>query len=107
MTAAIMHHRLKHMLEGLQGELRGEHCTYRGGKGNQVLGNGSERGKGGVLAFRCRAPFQRRDGRCLVPDTVEPEDEDVGAGGSISAASVLMQDCMVQKSPGVKGTSVS
>lgn len=47
MTAAIMHHRLKHMLEGLQGELRGEHCTYRGGKGNQVLGNGSERGKGG------------------------------------------------------------
>lgn len=60
-----------------------------------------------MLAFRCCAPFQRRDGRCLIPDTAEPEDEDVGAGGSISAASVLMQDCVVQKSPGVKGTSIS
>ena len=60
-----------------------------------------------MLAFRCCAPFQRWVAKCLLPDTMEPEDEGIGAGGSSSAASVLMQDCMVQKSPGVNGISIS
>lgn len=60
-----------------------------------------------MLAFRCCAPFQPRDAKHLLPDTTEPEDEGVGAEGSISAASVLMQDCVVQKSPGVNGISIA
>lgn len=46
MMAAIMRHRLKHMLEGLQGELGGA-LHLPGRKGNEVLGNGSEKGKEG------------------------------------------------------------
>jgi len=48
MRDAIMHHRLQRMPGGLPGELGGSTALTGGGKGNQVLGNGSERGKVGA-----------------------------------------------------------